>query len=212
MPAQIIGMVAADRKRENHGSLSSREHIKAHIGPRKIEFISTIVVTVVFAISFAHLEYYYIKDPALQVTNGKVQAQNPSEISRATHPIIGNMYQYHLFPMLFIFVLISFAALWDDMTFKLLGKHKRIKAAYLGFANLITAITVEDFAWFVNRWVAPLESDPKGGLLMQASDWSSIHLGAINVGSFVIPNWYLIAIVIALLAYYGAFRKHGASG
>jgi hypothetical protein len=98
------------------------------------------------------------------------------------------------------------------MTFKLLGKHKRIKAAYLGFANLITAITVEDFAWFVNRWVAPLESDPKGGLLMQASDWSSIHLGAINVGSFVIPNWYLIAIVIALLAYYGAFRKHGASG
>ncbi|HZC88400.1 MAG TPA: hypothetical protein VE199_02185 [Nitrososphaera sp.] len=205
-------MVAADRKREDHSSLSSREHVKAHISPRKIEFISTIVVTVVFAISFAHLEYYYIKDPALQVTNGKVQAQNPSEISRATHPIIGNMYQYHLFPMLFIFVLISFAALWDDMTFKLLGKHKRIKAAYLGFANLITAITVEDFAWFVNRWVAPLESDPKGGLLMQASDWSSIHLGAINVGSFVIPNWYLIAIVIALLAYYGAFRKHGASG
>ena len=205
-------MVAADRKGKDHSSLSSREHIKVHLNPRKIEFISTIVVTVVFAVSFAHLEYYYIKDPALQMTNGKVQAQNSSEISRATHPIIGNMYQYHLFPMLFIFVLISFAALWDDMTFKLLGKHKRIKAAYLGFANLITAITIEDFAWFVNRWVAPLESDPKGGLLMQASDWSSIHLGAINVGSFVIPNWYLLAIVIAALAYYGAFRKHGASG
>jgi hypothetical protein len=204
-------MDTADRKREDHDILSAREHIKVRLGPRKIEFISTIVVTVVFAVTFAHLEYYYIKDPALQMTNGKVQAQNSSEISRATHPIVGNMYQYHLFPMLFIFVLISFAALWDDMTFKLFGKHKRIKAAYLGFANLLTAITVEDFAWFVNRWTVPLQSDPKGGLLMQASDWSSIHLGAIDLGSFVIPNWYLIAIAIVMLAYYGAFRKHGAS-
>src|SRR5919205_3156436 len=201
-------MVAADRKREDHSSLSAREHIKVHLNPRKIEFISTIIVTVVFGVSFAHIEYYYIKDPALQMTNGKVQAQNSSEISRATHPIIGNMYQYHLFPMLFIFVLISFAALWDDMSFKLLGRHKRVKAAFLGCAILITAILVEDFAWFVNRWLVPLESDPKGGMLMQASDWTSMHLGAIDLGSFVIPGWYLVAIAIATLAYYAAFRKH----
>jgi hypothetical protein len=118
------------------------------------------------------------------------------------------MYQYHLFPMLFIFCLISFAALWDDITFKLVGRHKRIKAVFLGIANLITAILVEDFAWFLNRYLVPLADDPKGHMLMQASDWTSMHLGAIDLGSFVIPNWYLIATALATLAYYGAFRKH----
>jgi hypothetical protein len=165
------------------------------------------VVCAVFAVSFAHLEYYYIKDPTLQVSNGKVEG-TASYASRETRPIVGNMYQYHLFPMLFIFILISFVALWDDMAFKLLGKHKRRKALFLGFANLIAAILIEDFAWFVNRWLVPLAGDPKGGKLMQATDWTSVHLGAINLGSFVIPNWYLLALAMAVLAYYGAFRKH----
>ena len=198
--------MAAD---ENHSRLSKRDHIAKHLGARKIEFISTAIVCVVFAISFAHLEYYYIKDPALQISNGKVQVTDSNfDRSRETGPIIGNMYQYHLFPMLFIFVLISFAALWDDMLFKLLGRHKRIKAAFIGVANLVTAIVVEDFAWFLNRWTVPLESDPKGGLLMQSTDWTSLHLGAIDFGSFVLPAWYLLAIAIAALAYYGGFRKH----
>ena len=164
-----------------------------------------------FAFCFAHLEYYYIKDPALQISNSnKVLTNHPEfDRSRETKPIIGNMYQYHLFPMLFIFILISFAALFDDMTFKLFGKRKRRKAFFLGCANLITAITVEDFAWFVNRWLVPLASDPKGGHLMQATDWTSMHLGAIKLAnSFVIPYWYLIAIVVATVSYYVAFRKH----
>ncbi|MCI0564817.1 MAG: hypothetical protein MN733_40640 [Nitrososphaera sp.] len=200
-------MVEADH--EDHSELSKREHIRMHLGARKIEFISTAVICVVFAVSFAHLEYYYIKDPALQVSNGKVVVEdNNFDRSRETEPIIGNMYQYHLFPMLFIFVLISFAALWDDMMFKLLGRHKRINAVFLGIANLITAILVEDFAWFANRLTVPLESDPKGGLLMQATDWTSIHLGYVDLGSFVLPGWYLVALALATLAYYGAFRKH----
>ena len=164
-----------------------------------------------FAFCFAHLEYYYIKDPALQISNSnKVLTNHPEfDRSRETKPIIGNMYQYHLFPMLFIFILISFAALFDDMTFKLFGKRKRRKAFFLGCANLITAITVEDFAWFVNRWLVPLASDPKGGQLMQATDWTSMHLGAIKLAnSFVMPYWYLIAIVVATVSYYVAFRKH----
>lgn len=194
---------------EDHSGLSKREHIARHLGARKIEFISTAVIGVVFAVSFAHLEYYYIKDPALQISNGKVVVTDSNfDRSRETKPIIGNMYQYHLFPMLFIFVLISFAALWDDMSFKLLGRHKRVKAAFIGVANLTTAIVVEDFAWFANRWTVPLESDPKGGMLMQLSDWTSMHMGAIDVGSFVIPTWYIIAVAIAALAYYGGFRKH----
>jgi hypothetical protein len=196
--------------RSHHDLLGSRERIRQHLGARRIEFISTAVICVVFAVSFAHLEYYYIKDPALQMSNGKVQVIDPNfDRSRETEPIIGNMYQYHLFPMLFIFILISFAALFDDMTFRLFGKSKRKQAFFLGFANLITAITVEDFAWFVNRWLVPLKDDPKGGQLMQFSDWTSMHLGALDIsGLFVIPYWYLIAIAGATMAYYVAFRKH----
>lgn len=190
--------------------LSSRERIRKHLGARRIEFISTAVICVIFAVSFAHLEYYYIKDPALQMSNGKVQVIDPNfDRSRETEPIIGNMYQYHLFPMLFIFILISFAALFDDMTFRLFGKSKRREAFFLGVANLVTAITVEDFAWFVNRWLVPLKDDPKGEQLMQFSDWTSMHLGALDIGSnFVIPYWYLIAIAGATMAYYVAFRNH----
>ena len=160
--------------------------------------------------SFGDLAWWEVfKDPALQISNGEVIVSDSNfDRSRETEPIIGNMYQYHLFPMLFIFVLISFAALWDDMLFKLLGMHKRIKAAFLGVANLITAILVEDFAWFANRLAVPLGSDPKGGLLMQASDWTSMHLGYIDLGSFVLPGWYLLALGLATLAYYGAFRRH----
>src|SRR5919112_510266 len=110
------------QSRHYHRHLGSRDRITQHLGARRIEFISTAVICVIFAVSFAHLEYYYIKDPALQMSNGKVQVIDPNfDRSRETEPIIGNMYQYHLFPMLFIFILISFAALFDDMTFRLFG-------------------------------------------------------------------------------------------
>lgn len=200
-------MVEADHR--DHSGLSKRDHIKEHLGARKIEFISTAVVCVIFAVSFAHLEYYYIKDPALQISNGEVVVTDDNfDRSRETEPILGNMYQYHLFPMLFIFVLISFAALWDDMSFKLLGRHKRVKAGMLGIANLTSAILIEDFAWFANRFTVPLETDPKGGQLMQATDWTAMHLGYIDFGAFVLPGWYLLALAFATLLYYGAFRKH----
>jgi len=189
--------------------MSHREHIVKQLGARRIEFISTAIICAIFAVSFAHLEYYYIKDPALQISNGRVEVNDANfDRSRETKPIIGNMYQYHLFPMLFIFILISFAALWDDIAFKLLGRHKRIKALMLGFANLIVAITIEDLAWFVNRALVPLADDPKGFQLMQFSDWTSMHLGAIDAGSFVIPNWYIVSLALITLLYYWAFRKH----
>jgi hypothetical protein len=189
--------------------MSYREHIVRQLGARRIEFISTAIICAVFAVSFAHLEYYYIKDPALQISNGRVEVNDANfDRSRETKPIIGNMYQYHLFPMLFIFILISFVALWDDIAFKLLGRHKRMKALMLGFANLIAAITIEDLAWFVNRALVPLADDPKGFQLMQFSDWTSMHIGAIDTGSFVIPNWYIVSLVLITLLYYWAFRKH----
>lgn len=61
------------------------------------------------------------------------------------------------------------------------------KSLFLGCANLIAATTVEDFAWFVHRSVLPLQDDPKGGTLMQISDYTSMHLGALDLGSFMEP-------------------------
>ena len=57
--------------------------------------------------------------------------------------------------MLFIFVLISFVALFDDMTFKLFGEKKE-KAFLLGCTNLISVVLVEYFAWFANKWLVRL--------------------------------------------------------
>src|SRR5207244_13384749 len=109
---------------EDRNRLSKREHIARHLGARKIEFISTAIIGVVFGISFAHLEYYYIKDPALQISNGEVVVTDSNfDRSRETEPIIGNMYQYTLFPMLFIYVIISFDALLVDLVFMLIISH-----------------------------------------------------------------------------------------
>ena len=36
---------------------------------------------------------------------------------------------------------------------------------------------------------------------MQFSDWTSMHLGALDLGSFVIPIWYVVAIILATGAY-----------
>ena len=43
---------------------------------------------------------------------------------------------------------------------------------------------------------------------MQYPDWTSMHIGAINVGNFVIPLWYVLARGSATFAYYAAFRKY----
>src|SRR5881409_2045568 len=83
---------------DDHSDLPLTDHIIKHLSARKIEFISTAIVCTIFALSFAHLEYYYIKDPALQMSNGEVVATEDNlDRSRETKPIVGNMYQYHLF-------------------------------------------------------------------------------------------------------------------
>ena len=36
---------------------------------KRIEYISTAIISTIFAISFARLEYFYTTDPALQISN-----------------------------------------------------------------------------------------------------------------------------------------------
>jgi hypothetical protein len=175
----------------------------------RISYLLTSSLVIVFAVSYGYLEYYYINDPVLGKTaNLTVKGGT----HRVATPIIGGLYSYHIYPMMVIFILVGFGPFFDSVSFNILGRHERSKAAALGVANVISALLIEDFTWFFYRWWLPLDNDPKKGLLMQASDWTtkslgSLHIPHINpVGSFVIPYWYIISIVIAGIFYYYAFR------
>jgi hypothetical protein len=169
----------------------------------------TSSLVIVFAVSYGYLEYYYINDPVLGKTaNLTVKGGT----HRVATPIIGGLYSYHIYPMMVIFILVGFGPFFDSISFNILGRHQRRKAAALGVANVISAMLIEDFTWFFYRWWLPLDNDPKKGLLMQASDWTTKSLGSLHIphinpfGSFVIPYWYIISIVIAGIFYYYAFK------
>jgi predicted permease len=115
--------------------------------------------------------------------------------------------------MMLIFFLGGFGPFFDSIRFNILGRHERRKAASLGVANVISAMMVEYFSWFFYRWWLSLDNDPKKGFMMQASDWTTNNLGNISIprdsvfGSFVIPYWYIIAITVAGVFYYYAFKR-----
>jgi hypothetical protein len=166
----------------------------------RISYLLTSRLVIVFAVSYGYLEYYYINDPVLGKTaNLTVKGGT----HRVATPIMGGLYSYHICPMMVIFILVGFGPFFDSISFNILGLHERRKVAILGVANVISAMLVEDFTWFFYRWWLPLDNDPKKGLLMQASDWTTKSLGSLPIphirpfGNFVIPYWYIISIIIA---------------
>jgi hypothetical protein len=188
------------------GSVDDGEMLKRS----RVSFLASSALLIIFAVSYGYLEYYYINDPV----QGKTANLTVREgTHRVATPLIGGLYSYHIFPMMIIFVLVSFGPFFDSVSFNILGRHRREKTLSLGVAGVATAFLVEDFAWFFYRWWLPLDTDPKRGLLMQASDWTVKTLGGIpiqGVGPFhpvVIPYWYLLAISLAGLLYYYAFRS-----
>ncbi len=176
----------------------------------RISFLLTSSLVIIFAVSYGYLEYYYINDP---VQGKTANLTVKSGTHRVATPIIAGLYSYHIFPMIVLFILVGFGPFFDSISFNILGKHERRKAASLGFANVLSAILVEDFTWFFYRWWLPLDNDPKRGLLMQASDWTTKNLSGLHIphvdfiGSFVIPYWYMIVIIVAGVFYYFAFKK-----
>lgn len=176
----------------------------------RVSFIAASGLLVIFAVSYGYLEYYYINDPV----QGKTENLTVKEGNRrVTVPLIGGIYSYHIFPMMVIFILVAFGPFFDSVSFNILGRHRRRKTLSLGLAGVVTALLVEDFSWFFYRWWLPLDSDPQKGLLMQASDWTVRTLGGVQLQlpapfyNIVLPYWYLIALMIAGLAYYYAFRS-----
>jgi hypothetical protein len=51
--------------------------------------------------------------------------------------------------MIVIFILVGFGPFSDSVSFNILERHERRKAASLGVANVISAILVEDFVCFI---------------------------------------------------------------
>lgn len=176
----------------------------------RISFLVTSGLVIVFAVSYGYLEYYYINDPVLGKTANLTIKGGTQHV---TTLIIGGLYSYHIYPMMIIFILVGFGPFFDSISFNILGRHERSKAASLGIANVISAMLVEDFTWFFYRWWLPLDNDPKRGMLMQASDWTTKSMGSTPIihtnllGNFVIPYWYIIAIATAAIFYYYAFKR-----
>ena len=114
----------------------------------RISFLITTSLVIVFAVSYGYLEYYYINDP-IQGKTANLTVKSGTH--RVAIPIIAGLYSYHIFPMIIIFILVGFGPFFDSISFNILGKHERRKAASLGFANVLSAIMVEDFTWFFYR-------------------------------------------------------------
>jgi len=164
------------------------------------ELLRRTRISFLVTISYGYLEYYYINDP-VQGKTANLTVRGGTH--RVATPIAGGLYSYHVFPMMIIFILVGFGPFFDSISFNILGRHERRKAASLGVANIITALLVEDFTWFLYRWWLPLDNDPKKGLLMQASDWTTKSLGYLSIpsacdkgycSSLGIPIWYIMQL------------------
>jgi hypothetical protein len=183
---------------------------KEELTRSRISFVASGALLIIFAVSYGYLDYYYIQDPV----QGKTENLTVREGShRVATPLIGGLYSYHIFPMMVIFILVGFTPFFDSVSFNILGRHRRRKTLSLGIAGVLAALVAEDFSWFFYRWWLPIDTDAQKGLLMQALDWSVKTLGGIQLHgmsalhTFVIPYWYLIALLLAGLAYYYAFRS-----
>jgi hypothetical protein len=70
-------------------------------------------------------------------------------------------------------------------------------------ANVISAMLVEDFTWFFYRWWLPLDNAPKINASFRL-DYKELRLKFYITYKSV---WYFIAIIIAGIFYYYAFKR-----
>ena len=158
-----------------------------------------------FAVRYGYLEYYYINDPVQGKTANLTVGGGTHRVST---PILGDLYSYHVFPMLVIFILVGFGPFFDSHSFNILGRHERRKSASLGVASVISAILVEDFAWFFFRWGLPLNNDPKRGMLMQVGLDNTHNIGGLTILShlhLVVVLLYHIGILLRALLQVSSF-------
>ena len=117
----------------------------------RISFLITSSLVILFAVSYGYLEYYYINDP---VQGKTANLTVKSGTHRVATPIIAGLYSYHIFPMIVIFILVGFGPFFDSISFNILGKHERRKAASLGIANLLSVYSGRRFYMVFLQMVA----------------------------------------------------------
>jgi hypothetical protein len=149
--SKVEGLPRLDERKKNlkNGDTQQRDSSTELLRRTRISFLVTCGLLIVFATSYGYLEYYYINDPIVGKT-ANLTVKGGSH--RVATPITGGLYSYHLYPMTVIFILVSFGPFFDSISFNILGRHERRKAASLGVANIITAMLIEDFTWFFYRW------------------------------------------------------------
>ena len=97
----------------------------------RIAFFVSSAFVMLFAVSYGYLEYYYINDP-VQGKTANLTVKGGTH--RVATPIAGGLYSYHVFPMIVIFILVGFGPFFDSVSFNILERYERRKAASLGVA------------------------------------------------------------------------------
>lgn len=159
------------------------------------EYASSITTTLLFAVLYGVLEYYWI------VTGKNV----PFRYGHG--PLILGFYLYHISIMFPILLIVGFSPLIADI----LGTgNKVVEKSYtaaLGVATTLFSIMLEDITWFLCRTIQPLPSDPLAGKWIQSSDWTARGpIGYLSIPSGVIPSWYIIVVFVTVLLWIAVFK------
>jgi len=157
-----------------------------------LEYLTSIAVTLAFAVLYGVLEYYWI------ITDRDV----PFRYGHA--PIFLGFQLYHIAIMLPILFLVGLAPFIDDWIGTSVIVEKRYTGT-LGFATTVFAVMLEDVVWFLCRLFNPLPLDSLGMKWIQPSDWTARwHYFVIPGG--VIPTWYLFVSFFAVVVWVAVFR------
>jgi len=160
-----------------------------------LEYVTSIATTLLFAVLYGILEYYWIvtsKDVPFRYGHG---------------PIFLGFCLYHLEIMFPILLIVGFSPLIADI----LGTGNKVRekgfTAALGAATTLFSIMLEDISWFLCRTVNPLPLDPLAGKWIQSSDWTARgSLGYVSIPGGVIPSWYIIVAIVAVLVWAAVFK------
>ena len=165
------------------------EEIDHHL----LEYATSIATTLLFAVFYGILEYYWIvtgKDVPFRYGNG---------------PVFLGFYLYHLEIMFPILLIVGFSPLIDDI----LGTGNKVReksyTAALGAATILFSIMLEDITWFLCRTIDPLPLDVLPGKWIQPSDWTA-RGGYLSIPSGVIPSWYIIVVFVTVPVWVTIFR------
>jgi len=160
----------------------------------RLEKLTSLLGSVVFAVWYGFLEYYY--HPWTEWTPlPKVKLYMFSE--------------YSLFFMLPVIVFVAFYPFIDD-----LASHapltSKLSTLLWCIGNSILLPLVEDIAYFLPwRIFYPVPGDPYGGKWIQAGEWTTKILGYVTIAGIVIPIWHLITAP-AIIALYLTSHALGA--